>query len=129
MDARLLGIQCALEPQPLIWSVNRQFGYDFRYQHNAEISVRKNNRVFRYSVYQFNEPHLNITHYLYANHHDGEYLLPELKHFDFMWMVKGEAERDSLIPLIITELKKLEQVQMVTELAGDKIRNKLQLVL
>lgn len=128
-DVRLLGIQCPLDPQPLIWLVNQQFGYDFRYQVNAEIKVRKNKRLFRYAIYQFEEPHLNITHFLYTNHHDGEYLLPELRHFDFMWMVKGESERDSLVPLIITELKKLEQVQIVTELAGDKIRNKLQLVL
>jgi hypothetical protein len=66
---------------------------------------------------------------IYANRHDGEYLLPELKHFDFLWLMKGEL-KDILLPeMLLSELKTLDQVQMVTILSNDKIINKTRLVL
>jgi hypothetical protein len=66
---------------------------------------------------------------IYANRHDGEYLLPELKHFDFLWLMKGELKDIMLPEMLLSELKTLDQVQMVTILSNDKIINKTRLVL
>jgi hypothetical protein len=128
-DARLVGIQCALAPHQLAWHINRQFLYDFRYQAGSEIMVTKKGRPLRYSVYQYEETHLQITHLVYANQYDGEYLLPELKHFDYIWLLKGEHVTEQWIVLLLNELKTVEQVQMVMELSSEKIKNKTRLVL
>jgi hypothetical protein len=66
---------------------------------------------------------------IYANRHDGEYLLPELKHFDFLWLMKGELKEILLPEMLLSELKTLDPVQMVTILSNDKIINKTRLVL
>ena len=128
-DARLLGIQCALEPHQFIWHINRQFLYDFRYQSGSEIVVTKKNRPFRYPIFQCKEPQQELVHIIYANQYDGEYLLSELRYFDYVWLIKGEMNDDSLTELILTELKAIEQVQLVTALSNEKIINKTQLVL
>ena len=128
-DARLLGIQCALEPHQFIWHINRQFLYDFRYQSGSEIVVTKKKRPFRYPIFQCKEPQQELLHIIYANQYDGEYLLSELRYFDYIWLIKGEMNDDSLPELILNELKAIEQVQLVTALSNEKIINKTQLVL
>ncbi|CAN5435158.1 hypothetical protein BH10BAC3_BH10BAC3_07850 [soil metagenome] len=128
-DARLLGIQCALEPHQFIWHINRQFLYDFRYQSGSEIVVTKKSRPFRYPIFQCKEPQQELLHIIYANQYDGEYLLSELRYFDYLWLIKGEMNDDSLPGLILNELKAIGHVQLVTELSNEKIINKTQLVL
>lgn len=128
-DVRLFGIQCPHEPHWLIWIINNQFLYDFRYQAGSEIEVKKKGRPFRYPIYQCMEPNLEVIHLIYANQYDGEYLLPELRHYDFIWLIKGELPNNEIPHLIFTELKAIPQVQLVTELTPEKIINKTQLVL
>jgi hypothetical protein len=128
-DARLLGIQCSLEPHQFIWHINRQFLYDFRYQSGSEIVVTKKKRPFRYPIFQCKEPGQELLHLIYANQFDGEYLLSELRYFDYLWLLKGEINNDNLPALLLSELKTITQVQLVTELSNDKIINKTQLVL
>ena len=56
-------------------------------------------------------------------------MLPELKHFDYIWMLKGELNNIDLPDLVLKELKNVPEIQMVALLAADKIRNKTQLVM
>ena len=128
-DARLFGIQCALEPHQFIWHINRHFLYDFRYQAGSEILVKRKGRSFRYPIFQCKEPRQELQHIIYANQFDGEYLLAELKYFDYLWLIKGEQNDETLPDLILNELKNIKQVQLVTELTYEKIINKTQLVL
>jgi len=128
-DARLFGIQCPLEPHSFVWLINRQFLYDFRYQAGSEIEVKKKGRPFNYPIFQCKEPQQEIVHLIYANQHDGEYLLAELRYYDYLWLIKGELPGEELPRLILAELKNMEQVQLVTALSNEKIINKTQLVL
>jgi hypothetical protein len=128
-DARLFGIQCPLEPHRFVWLINRQFLYNFRYQVGAEIEVSKRGRNFRYSIFQCKESQLEVMHLIYANHSDGEYLLSELRYFDYLWLMKGELPDETLPNLILNELKNIDPIQLVTELTKEKIVNKMQLVI
>ena len=128
-DSNLLGIQCGSEAHQFIWMVNRRFAYDFRYQAGSEIEFKKRGREFKYPIFSCREPHTDLQHFIYANHQDGEYLLPELKHFDFLWLMKGELKDLNLPSVLLDELKTLEAVQTVTRLSNDKIINKTRLVL
>lgn len=128
-DVQLLGIQCSMEPHSLVWLVNKRFLYNFRYQNGAEIIVSKKTRSFSYPVFQCRETSLQLTHYIYANQHDGEYLLPELRHFDYIWLLKGELSGIELSSLILEELKKIPEIQVVTFLSSEKIKHKTQLVM
>jgi hypothetical protein len=127
-DATILGVQCGVEPHHFIWMVNKRFAYDFRYQAGNEIVVKKRGRTFTYPVFSCCEPQADLHHYVYANQHDGEYLLNELRHFDYVWLIKGEL-KDNLPEQICSELRVMETVQLVTQLTNDKIINKTRLVL
>ncbi len=127
-DAQLFGIQCSLEPSSFIWLINKKFLYQFRYQNDAEIVVNKRQRRFSYPVFQCQETAIQLTHIIYTNKHDGEYLLPELRHFDYIWLMKGELNQ-ALAEQIMAVLKSIPEIQIAALLAADKIRNKTQLVM
>ncbi len=127
--AHLLGIQCAAEPHRFVWLINRHFAFDFRYQNGSEIELTKQQRNFRYPIFRFSETHLMVEHLIYTHQHDGEYLLPELRHTDFLWLVKGESIDAAFMNLLETEIRKVPQVQLVTALSNEKIKNKQHLVL
>jgi hypothetical protein len=128
-DARLLGIQCPVEPHRFVWMINRAFGYYFQYQQEGEIRLKSQNRKYEFPVYFCGEANLELLHLLYVNEDDGKHLLPELKHIDFLWLMKGGIQQDDFIASLIKELRKLDQVQLVMELTNEKIRNKEHLVL
>ena len=128
-DARLLGLQCPLPEYKFVWHVNQALGLSFRYQPYMEVELSKQKRSFYFPVYQYDEPNINMVHYIYANRHDGEYLLPELKHLDFVWLMKGEMLDAETMHEFLSSLKNLEAVQLVTELTNEKIKHKQHLVL
>lgn len=128
-NARLLGIQCPVEAHRFVWLANRHFGYRFLYQNGGEIRIRAQKREYAFSVYHCHETHMEIDHYLYLNNDDGKHLLPELKHIDFLWLLKGELGDGSFITTLMKELRHIEPVLLVVELTQEKMRHKELLVL
>jgi len=127
--SRLIGIIAPLNDYKFIWYVNRQFGYNFRINNSLEIQLKKKERNYFFSIYQYDVPGCCVVHYLYKNQFDGEYLLPEFKHLDFLWLIKGEEmEEEDLKPMIDT-IKSLPGVQLVSEMTNEKIKNKQHLIL
>lgn len=126
--ARLFGIQCPVSPHKFVWLINNHFGYDFRLKTDPEIIVKKKGRKLSFALYEYPEQFIAAKHYIYSNKCDGEYLLPELKHTDFLWLVINESNNAGFLELLGTELRKVNQVQLVTLLNNDKFHNKLQLL-
>jgi 23S rRNA U2552 (ribose-2'-O)-methylase RlmE/FtsJ len=65
---------------------------------------------------------------LYNNKYDGEYLLPEFKHIDFLWLFKGDMVSDTTVNETVKELRNIHGVQLVNELTNAHIRNKGHLI-
>ena len=59
---------------------------------------------------------------------DGEYLLPELKHMDFIWWIRGEWIEDEKVNDILQTVRGIKGVQLVAELTPDQIKNKGHLI-
>lgn len=128
-NAQLLGIQCPVEPHKFVWLINQHFGFDFRYQSGTEILLEKKGRKFYFPVFGFDELHLSVQHLIYTNQFDGEYLLPELKFTDFLWLVRSDANDFSFMQLLAQEMRGIGAVQLVSTLSNDKIKNKQHLIL
>ena len=128
-DASLVGIQCSLDTQKLVWQINQHCAYDFRYQTENEVEFLRMGRKFKYPIYLCQEQRFDVKHILYNNQQQGEYLLPELKHIDFIWMVKSNQPVNSLLTNLITELKRMDKIQLAMQLDNRKIINKQHLVL
>ena len=126
-DTRLLGIVVSAKSYRFCWQLNNSLGYDFRLNPDLEIHLQKKGRQYFFSVYQHAVNNF-LSHFIYHNQYDGEYLLPELKHMDFLWLVKGETVPDEECRKLIQSIKNVNDVQLVAELTNEQIKNKGNLI-
>jgi hypothetical protein len=127
-DTRLLGIMASVKDYQLCWHLNTSMDIDFRINNEIEIQLNKKKRKYFFSVYEFCEPTGSLSHYVYNNQCDGEYLLPEFKHLDFLWLMKGDEVTDESLQQIIQTIRSINSVQLVIELTNEKIKHKEHLV-
>jgi hypothetical protein len=127
-DTRLLGIMAPIKNYQFCWQLNNLLGYNFRLNTDIELQMMKKGRPYFFSLYHHIEVNSFLNHYLYHNHCDGEYLLPEFRHMDFLWLMKGDVVDDIKCLSILASIKSITGVQMVAELTNEKIKNKEHLV-
>jgi len=127
-DTRLLGIMAPIKDYQFCWQLNNMLGMDFRVNNEIEIQLKKKNRNYFFSVYEYHEPSTALEHYIYNNQFDGEYLLPEFKHLDFLWLMKSDVVSDEMLQLKTESIRSISTVQLVLELTNEKIKNKEHLV-
>lgn len=128
-DTHLLGIMALVESHQFVWHINKGIRFNFRINNDLEIQLNKKNRSYFFQVFEHIEPHRSLTHYLYKNHFDGEYLLPEFKHLDYLWLAKGELLEAEETKELTTGIKTIHGVQLVIELTNEKIKHKQHLIL
>jgi len=127
-QTRLLGIMMPVKDYQFCWHLNSIMGMDFRINNEIEIQLTKKKRNYFFAVYEYCEPTGSLAHYVYNNQFDGEYLLPEFKHLDFLWLMKGDEVPDEQLQKTIATIRSIEKIQLVAELTNEKIRNKENLV-
>ena len=127
-DTRLLGVVAPIKPYQLCWLLNQLFRFNFRLNNDIEIELSRKQRKYFFPVYQYAEPNSSLVHYLYNNQNDGEYLLPEFKNLDFLWLMKGDNVEHGIVNDMISSIKTLKGVQLVIELTNEKIKNKGHLI-
>jgi len=127
-DTRLLGIMAPVKDYQFCWHLNNSIGLNFRINNDLEIQLTRKKRLYFFPVYEYCEPTRFLVHYVYKNQFDGEYLLPEFKHLDFLWMMKGDEVGDDSLQETIQTIKMITSVQLVAELAIEKVKNKENLV-
>ncbi len=126
---RLLGIVAPVKDYVFSWHINQSLGYKFRINNSLEIQLQKKDRNYFFSVYEYRVTGCCMVHYLYNNQDDGEFLLPEFKHLDFLWLAKGEEMENEDLQALQQSLKVLPFVQLVNEMTNEKIKNKQHLIL
>jgi hypothetical protein len=124
----LVGIASSARDYQLCWQLNRQLHFDFRVNNSLEIKLTKGPRSFYFPIFDFMEPTKTVEHYLYNNHCKGEFLLPELKHIHYIWLIKGNYYQQDDIKKLIELLRYVEMVQLVSLLDARDIKNKMNLI-
>jgi hypothetical protein len=127
-DTRLLGIVAPIKDYRFCWHLNQILQFDFRINNGIEIQLNKKRRTYFFSIYEHVEKGGTIKHYLYNNHFDGEYLLPEFKHLDFLWLIKDDILHDDEVMWLINSIKTVPFVQFVKEMTNEKIKNKQHII-
>lgn len=125
-DTRLLGIMAPVKNYFFCWQL-KALGYDFRLNSDIDRQLRRKNRMYYFSVYRHQENNF-LDFYLYHNHCDGEFLLPEVRHIDFLLLMKGDIVDDEKCSDIVASLRSINCVQMVVEITEEMLRNKEHLV-
>ncbi|MEP6584961.1 MAG: IPExxxVDY family protein [Ginsengibacter sp.] len=127
-DTRLLGIVAPIEHYRFCWHLNQMLRFNFRINNNIEIQLNKKARKYFFPIYEYGERAGTIKHYLYNNKDDGEYLLPEFKHLDFLWLIKDDIMHDDAITILTSSIRTIPAVQLITEMTNEKIKNKQHLI-
>lgn len=127
-NTRLAGIVAPMKSYQFCWHLNHLLHFDFRINNDIEIQLQKKKRNYYFSVFEYREPVGSLVHYLYNNQYDGEYLLPEFRHLDFLWLMKGDTVADTFFQQILDSVKTISGVQLVMELTNEKIKNKGHLI-
>jgi hypothetical protein len=123
-ETRLFGIIAPVKNYQFCWQLNNVTVYDFILNPEIEIQLKKKERNYFFSIYEFAEPTSSLIHYIYHNQFDGEYLLPEFKHMDFLLLMKGNIYDEEKCNWLLQCIRRINGVQMVAELTNEKIRNK-----
>ena len=123
-DTRLVGIVAPIKDYQFCWQLNGLFHFNFRLNNAIEIQLTKKLIRFSFPVFEYPESNSSLVHYLYNNKHNGEYLLPEFKHNDFLWLMKGDAVDDSKFETISKSIRQINGVQMVSELTHERIAHR-----
>ncbi len=124
----LLGIVAPIKDYQFSWQLNQVLGFKFRLNTDIEIQLAKKQRTYFFSIYEYAVPASSLKHYLYNNQFDGEYLLPEFKHLDFLWLLCGDEVIEEELKNLIQSIRSLPGVQLVTEMTNEKIKNKQHLI-
>lgn len=127
-NTRLMGIVAPVKNYQFCWQLNQLLRFDFRINNDIEIQLFKKQRHYYFAIFEYREPNSSLVHYLYHNQFDGEYLLPEFRHLDFLWLLKGDMVADEFLNNLMAAIKGIGAVQLVTELTNEKIRNKGHLI-
>lgn len=127
-DSTLLGIVAPVKDYQFSWHLNQLLGIDFRVNNDIEIQLTKKQRKYFFSIYEYAVPAITLVHYLYNNQNDGEYLLPEFKHLDFLWLIKGDPISAEDLKILVQSIRTIAAVQLVTEMTNEKIKNKQHLI-
>ncbi|MCX6293021.1 MAG: IPExxxVDY family protein [Sphingobacteriales bacterium] len=127
-DSHVLGVVSSLKNYQFIWHINQQLGFTFRLNSELEIELRKKTRNYFFSIYEYQIPQTSLVYYIYHNQNNGEYLLPEFKHLDFIWMIKGEDFSLNELDALQKTIKLMPSVQFVVEMDQEKIKNKQHLI-
>lgn len=128
-DARLLGIMSPLKYYQFAWNINQCTGFKFRINIHLEIPLKKNGRNYFFPVSEYVIPGLAQVHYIYNNKYEGKYLLQELKHLDYLWLIKDAEIRDEDILDLSTRIRPIPGVQLVSEIFHKEIKNRQNLIL
>jgi hypothetical protein len=126
--SRLLGIVAPLKGYRFCWLLNRQMRLDFRITNQIEIPMMRKKRQYFFTVYECPEQNKTLVHYLYSNQNDGEFLLPEFRHLDFFWLLKGDCVADEYLSSLADSIRSISGVQLVTELTHTKIKHREHLI-
>jgi hypothetical protein len=126
--SRLLGIVAPVKDYQLVRQLNNRLRFDFRTSNELEIQLTKKQRKYFFGIYEYREQGNALQHFLYNNQFDGEYLLPEFKHLDFLWLLKGDTVSEEKMADLMHSVRSVGGVQLVMELSQHKIRNKEHLI-
>ena len=129
-ETRLLGLVAPVSDYQLCWHLNNELRFNFRNNPDITIPLKKKNldTIFYFTVSECREQYSALAHYLYNNHFKSEYLLPDMKKLDYIWLMKGDIVSDEFITNLVEMVTELSCVRLVVELFPGTMKHKGNLI-
>ena len=129
-DVQLIGIVSTLRGYKFCWSLNHHLSIDFRLHPDMEVQLEKRRLLYYFNIYSFVDTDVNVSYLLYENESKGEYLVPEFKNLDYLWLIRSE-EKDMVETKekLLEKLRKLDIIQMATYIQVENIKSRENLII
>lgn len=127
-DTYLLGLMTLSKDYKISLALNRSLALDLRLKPDLEIKLHRRTRIYYFEVHEYHDYFNRIQYYLYHNQYQGEYLLPEYKHLDYLFLIRGEGLQQNGTNLLENALRRLSDVQLVVSLTDENISSRSNLV-
>lgn len=125
-DFLLLGIVSQEKAHRLVWFINNQLSYHFA--HDGELVMYEEEEpVAAYTKYAFTDEMNHLEFFIVENKDESSYLIPELRQVDFFMMIKGALDFLD-VKTLITNMKPIEPIQLITEIDHQKLKSKQNLI-
>lgn len=129
-NVNVIGIVSTLKGYKFCWSLNHHLSLDFRLHPDMEVQLEKRRIFYYFNIYAYDDLDLNSFHLLYENESKGEYLVPEFKHLDYLWLVRSEDDNTiTIIDNLLERLRNLDMIQMATKMHLSNIKSKENLII
>ena len=129
-DVQLIGIVSTLRGYKFCWTLNHHLSIDFRLHPDMEVQLEKRRLLYYFNIYSFVDTDVNVSYLLYENESKGEYLVPEFKNLDYLWLIRSE-EKDMVETKekLLEKLRKLDIIQMATYIQIENIKSRENLII
>lgn len=124
-DFLLYGIVSQEKPHRLVWFLNKIYPYHFSRVDDYEIEI--NSKLCAFAQFTFIHEENHTTYTLIGNRDESQLLIPELKNFDYLLLIKGAVdffEEETLKE----HIKTIPTVQIIFEVETEKLKSKHNLV-
>jgi len=127
-NVQVIGIVSTLKGYKFCWSLNHHLSVDFRLHPDMEVQLEKKKLFYYFNIYSYADG--NISHMLYENESRGEYLVPEFKHLDYLWLIRSDDDDiDEMRDVLLDKLRKLDIIQLATFMQIENIKSKENLII
>lgn len=124
-NSLMLGLVCPLASYKFIWQLQTSLNFDFRRNHDFDVAVNE----CHFPIYYLQETDKMIEHFIFANRRQGNYLIPELKNIDYVWLLKGN---NALMPYraqIVDKLKLISSIDSCFHVPIESLKSKHLLIM
>ena len=129
-DVQLIGIVSTLRGYKFCWSLNHHLSIDFRLHPDMEVQLEKRRLLYYFNIYSFVDTDVNVSYLLYENESKGEYLVPEFKNLDYLWLIRSEEnDMAETKEKLLEKLRKLDIIQMATYIQIENIKSRENLII
>lgn len=129
-NVQVIGIVSTLKGYKFCWSLNHHLSVDFRLHPDMEVQLEKRRLFYYFNIYSYVDLDSNISHLLYENESKGEFLVPEFKHLDYLWLIRSDDYSGfETKDILLERLRRLDIIQMATYMQLDNIKSKENLII
>lgn len=119
-DYSLIGITTHEKDYRLCWLINKHLNLNFERIEDIEICHRKTETTTSYSVYECPIEAELLSFYIISNSKMKEHLLSEVKHANYLFMIKGEYDESEKESLIL-KLKSVKNIMLAFNIDMESI--------
>ena len=121
-DTAMIGIGTAQQGYRFCWILNRHFDINFLRDPEQNICVQKKDSKYYFPIYQYTLPNSNHKYLLYKLKNGNEFLLPETRQLDYLWLIQTATPNDDALE-IARELRNIPDVQLAQIIEADELKN------